>query len=1015
MLLIGTNNWKLAVPRKLREGKWNDPIASKCILGWGLQGSGYAKTAFSMHHCQCNWEEIDKTVKESFNVDSVTPRTLRSIDDEKALQILDSTCTKVDGHYQVGLLWRHTNPILPESYNSAMKRLDCLKSKISREPDLYDKIELQINNLLEKGYAVEMSSAEMNIKHERVWYLPIFITHNPNKPEKVRLVWDAAAKSHGKSLNDFMVTGPDLLHPLTEVLMAFRVGKIAVCGDIAEMFHQIRIQEADSHAQRFIWFNKETRAPRIFVMKAMTFGISCAPCIAHYVRDKNAKEYKLKSPRAFEAITEAHYVDDYIDSLADETEAIKVSLEVRDIHAAGGFNIRNWASNSPEVLKHLLGDSITLQPAKELGDAEKVLDFTELHTFVDASEFGYAAVCYFRIGKGDDITISLVAAKSKVAPLKPLSIPRMELLAALTGARLSQKVRNTRNIKADEHIYWTDSRTVISWLTMDPRNFYAFVMHRVGEIMETTNASQWHWVPTKLNVADMATKFTSKPNPEEWVNGPHFLRQSRDQWPKQPDVCNFPNVKCDEIRRTVLVMRRTSVKAIPLNVECISDWKRLYRATATFLLKAQQDGFKTELDTLQSSQNITKPSALIGFNVYIDDEGIMRTQGRADSINQNRDQIVLPKHNHITHLVVKDFHEKNHHMLHEGTINLIRSMYFIPQLRIVYKSVRKSCQICKNNSAIPEPPQMASLPPARIASFERPFTYTGVDFFGPILVTVGRHKEKRWGVIFTCLTLRAVHIEIAYSLDTSSCVMCLTNFMSRRGTPKEIFSDNGTNFRATEKIVKEELKNIDFGKLVIKYDQIRWRFNPPAAPHMGGAWERLIRSIKLVIKSISPNSNYNDESLRNALLSAEYVINSRPLTFVSLEAEDDDALTPNHLLLGSADGYKPTVTTELNPRQRWCQAQELADLFWKRWVKEYMPIITRRSKWFPKRSPLAVGDIVIIVDENLPRNLWPKGRITEVTTAKDGQVRSATIKTQHGIMVRPATKIAVLDVLPKSK
>ncbi|XP_041564473.1 uncharacterized protein LOC121467226 [Drosophila elegans] len=657
----------------------------------------------------------------------------------------------------------------------------------------------------------------------------------------------------------------------------------------------------------------------------MTFGISCAPCIAHYVRDKNAKEYKLKSPRAFEAITEAHYVDDYIDSLADETEAIKVSLEVRDIHAAGGFNIRNWASNSPEVLKHLLGDSITLQPAKELGDAEKVLDFTELHTFVDASEFGYAAVCYFRIGKGDDITISLVAAKSKVARLKPLSIPRMKLLAALTGARLSQKVRNTRNIKTDEHIYWTDSRTVISWLTMDPRNFYAFVMHRVGEIMETTNASQWHWVPTKLNVADMATKFTSKPNPEEWVNGPHFLRQSRNQWPKQPDVCTFQNVKCDEIRRTVMVMRRTSVKAIPLNVECFSDWKRL---------KAQQDGFKTELDTLQSSQNITKPSALIGFNVYVDDAGIMRTQGRADSINQNRDQIVLPKHNHITHLVVKDFHEKNHHMLHEGTINLIRNMYFIPQLRIVYKSVRKSCQICKNNSAIPEPPQMASLPSARIASFERPFTYTGVDFFGPILVTVGRHKEKRWGVIFTCLTLRAVHIEIAYSLDTSSCVMCLTNFMSRRGTPKEIFSDNGTNFRATEKIVKEELKNIDFGKLVIKYDQIKWRFNPPAAPHMGGAWERLIRSIKLVIKSISPNSNYNDESLRNALLSAEYVINSRPLTFVSLEAEDDDALTTNHLLLGSADGYKPTVTTELNPRQRWCQAQELADLFWKRCNKQ---------------------------------------------------------------------------------
>jgi len=141
-----------------------------------------------------------------------------------------------------------------------------------------------------------------------------------------------------------------------------------------------------------------------------------------------------------------------------------------------------------------------------------------------------------------------------------------------------------------------------------------------------------------------------------------------------------------------------------------------------------------------------------------------------------------------------------------------------------------------------------------------------MDFFGPIFVNVGRHKEKLWGVIFTRLTLRAVHIEIAHSLDTSSCVMCLANFMSRRGTPKQIFSDNGTNFKATEKIVKEELKNVELDKLVLKYDKIKWRFNPPAAPHMGGAWERLIRSIKMVLKSISPNANYNVESLKNALV-----------------------------------------------------------------------------------------------------------------------------------------------------
>ncbi|XP_041632479.1 uncharacterized protein [Drosophila kikkawai] len=294
---------------------------------------------------------------------------------------------------------------------------------------------------------------------------------------------------------------------------------------------------------------------------------------------------------------------------------------------------------------------------------------------------------------------------------------------------------------------------------------------------------------------------------------------------------------------------------------------------------------------------------------------------------------------------------------------------------------------------------MAAIPAARLASFERPFTYTGVDYFGPILVNVGRHKEKRWGVLFTCLTLRAVHIEVAYKLDVRSCIMCLRNFMTRRGTPKEIFSDNGTNFKATEKMVKEELKKIDFDEITIKYEAIKWHFNPPAAPHMGGAWERLVRSVKTVLKSICPTSNFNDETLRTALMEAENVINSRPLTFVSLDSGDDEALTPNHLLLGSTSGYKRMADDNTDVRLRWQQTQLFADKFWSRWVKEFTPDLTRRSKWFTKRPPIAIGDIVIVVDDQLPRNMWPKGRITDVVTAKDGQVRPSynlDTKRNHG-------------------
>lgn len=308
---------------------------------------------------------------------------------------------------------------------------------------------------------------------------------------------------------------------------------------------------------------------------------------------------------------------------------------------------------------------------------------------------------------------------------------------------------------------------------------------------------------------------------------------------------------------------------------------------------------------------------------------------------------------------------------------------------------------------------MAPLPYFRLASFERPFTFVGIDFFGPYLVVIGRRNEKRWGVVFTCLTVRAVHIEVSHSLDTSSCSMCIANFIHRRGMPKEIFTDNGTNFKGAAKVLKEEQKQLNLQQIANKFDEIKWSFNPPAAPHMGGAWERMVKSIKSVLKITYANFKFNDESFRNALWEAEFIINSRPLTFVSLETEDDEPLTPNHLLLGSSSGYKPMCSNN-DLRDPWRRTQKFADQFWRRWVKEYAPDLLRRGKWHNKQQPASVGDIVVVVDENIPRNTWPKGIIIETTTAKDGQVRKVKVKTSSGVFERPISKVAILDVGDKS-
>ncbi|XP_075167653.1 uncharacterized protein LOC142239764 [Haematobia irritans] len=1131
-ILIGVNNWRVAVPLKVREGGRNLLIATKTRLGWTLQGCGSGvRKSFSLniHTCACEdrYKNLHNEVKEYFALEVAQEKTLLSFEDQKAMQILENNVIRKGQQFEVSLLWKDENPVLPESYEVACHRLKCLQKKFKKDPQLQQTMQVEIDKLLNKGYARKVTNSEFN-SYSRTWYLPIFVALNPNKPGKVRLVWDAAAKSNNKSLNDFLMSGPDLLTSLINVLLEFRVGQIAVCGDIAEMFHRINVNDVDMHAQRFLWIKDgEVIA---YVMKALTFGTSCAPCIANFVRNKNAEDFRDLYPRAVKAINFYHYMDDFIDSVQTEEEAIKLANQVKTIHAKGGFHMRNWASNSNivrqklaeggaatensfgavekilgmywesnndvfqyncrfsrlkrnvfqrhtvptkrEVLQVLmsifdplgfvshytislkillqdiwrsaikwddeLNEDLHIKWCSWLSNLEKISTVSiprcysrllkstlnvQLHTFVDAGENAYAAVCYFRIQYQGEVDVRIVAAKGKVSPLKPVSIPRLELQAALIGARLSRKIIKTTRLNCTECFYWSDSKTVLKWLSMDPKNFKAFVMYRVGEILELTNLPQWNWVPSKLNPADFATKVCSAED-DMWFQGPEFLKDNEDVWPKCSDL---GRISYEEVRNHLLHRRLYRALAQFLfymeklksvvqrsNVENDTFFECIQKSKYILYKYAQKSEFSEEIWHLKNKKPIEKDSILKQLNICLDENYVIRAYGRAEMLNCNN-AIILPTNHYITFLVVKYYHENYHHCLHEATISRIKSNFYVPKLRVVYKKVRSSCQHCKNLYAVPRPPQMATLPSARLSSFERPFTYVGIDFFGPLFVTVGRHREKRWGVLFTCLTVRAIHIEVAHSLDTSSCILCIQNFISRRGSPKEIYTDNGTNFKAVEKILREEKQHIDLHQVFSKYDDIKWRFNPPAAPHMGGAWERLIRTVKSVLYSMLPAFKFNDETLRSALYEIEFMINSRPLTFVALDSDDDDALTPNHLLLGSAGGQKPLCEFDYDLRQRWHNTQKFANHFWRRWVREYGPHLVRRSKWLEKVQPPSKGDVVIIVDDNLPRNSWPKGILTELYTAKDGQVRRVKVKTTSSTYERPVTKIAILDVGKRSE
>ena len=193
---------------------------------------------------------------------------------------------------------------------------------------------------------------------------------------------------------------------------------------------------------------------------------------------------------------------------------------------------------------------------------------------------------------------------------------------------------------------------------------------------------------------------------------------------------------------------------------------------------------------------------------------------------------------------------------------------------------------------------------------------------------------------------------------------------------------------------------------------VEWCFTPPGASHMGGIWERMIRTIcKLLAALFDPYSRLTDEILETLMCEIEMIINSRPLTKISEDIKDMTAITPNHLLmLREGPTLAPGVFTSGDIYQkRWRNVQHLADRFWKQWLKAYLPELQKRTKWFFQKRNVMIGDLVLISDENTPRYLWPLAIVTETNKGRDGLVRSVKLRTRSKELVRPITKIVFLE------
>lgn len=291
---------------------------------------------------------------------------------------------------------------------------------------------------------------------------------------------------------------------------------------------------------------------------------------------------------------------------------------------------------------------------------------------------------------------------------------------------------------------------------------------------------------------------------------------------------------------------------------------------------------------------------------------------------------------------------------------------------------------------------MADLPLQGLRLLCPPFYSTGVDCFGPYLIKIGRRTEKRWGTIFKCLTTRAVHIELLNSLDVDAFLLALRRFIARRGRPKEILSDCGTNFPGAERELSEALAAMEpqLQEQLAEY-QIQIKFNPPNAPHFGGAWEREVWLIKAGLQVAVGSQAVSEDLLHTTLVEVEGILNSKPLEYVSADVADPDPITPNILLMGRWDATLPQVTyvpAGIGWR-RWRHCQVLINQFWLQFTRSYLPTLQTWQKWQKSAGNLAVDSVVLIIDPSLPRAQWPIGRVIKTILSQDGCVRTAEVDT----------------------
>ena len=577
-------------------------------------------------------------------------------------------------------------------------------------------------------------------------------------------------------------------------------------------------------------------------------------------------------------------------------------------------------------------------------------------------------------------------------------------------------------------------------------------------------------MPTDLNPADLGTRSVDANALQDsvWISGPKFLQDSTQSevigtsnsvqvcTTDDPEVRPEVTVKKTEVQTTTALgaerftrfskwlplvkglsrlitfirSRRMQNAAPPQNQDTTSPVEIHQQAKKLIIANVQREAFADDIHSIERHERLPASSQLFKLNPQVDSYRLLRVGGRLEHATETNDEIhplILPASHHVTSLLVEHAHSKVKHQGRHLTQGKLRSKgyWMLGGKRLISRTIHQ-CLVCRKLRGKFQEQLMANLPPERVTPAP-PFSNVGMDVFGPWTLATcrtrgGAAQSKCWAVIFTCLAIRAVHIELIESLDTSSFINALRRFMAIQGPVKQLRCDCGTIFVGARNELESTLAEMSQEdiKTYLERNGCEWKFNPPHASHAGGSWERMIgiaRNILNAMFAALGMQQLTHEVLSTLMAEITAIINNRPLVPVSNDPSVPEILTPASIL--SRMKSSPVLAAPGRFTQKdlytsqWRQVQHLANIFWARWRKEYLPLLQPRRKWQTELPSLKEGDLVLMRDKEAPRNDWPLARVSKTFPSQDGNVRKVEVETaredRKNRYLRPVTELVLLQ------